>query len=187
MKASIRKEIIKKRDGISHDTKTAKDLSIKHQLLSLREFLDAEIVFFYASFRSEVETHTMIKESLEMGKRVVLPKVRKEGHGVMLYEIKDINELSLGHMGIPEPSFNDAYSLSIDEVDIIVVPGVAFDYSGNRLGYGGGYYDMLLAQKNKKTPIIALAYEEQLVDEIPSEPHDIKIDIIITDKRVIKP
>ena len=113
MKARIRKDIIKKRDGISRDTKTAKDLSIKQRLLSLREFEDAEIVFFYASFRSEVETHSMIKESLEMGKRVVLPKVRKEGRGVMLHEIKDINELSLGHMGIPEPSFAEAYSLSI--------------------------------------------------------------------------
>jgi len=187
MKASIRKEILKKRDGISRNAKTAKDESIKQRLFSLREFLNAEIVFFYASFRSEVETHHMIKKSLEMGKRVMLPKVQREGHNIKLYEIKDINELSPGHMGIPEPFFPGAYSLSIDEVDLIVVPGAAFDYAGNRLGYGGGYYDMLLAQRKKKVPIVALAYEEQLVDEIPSEPHDIKIDIIITDKRTIKP
>jgi 5-formyltetrahydrofolate cyclo-ligase len=89
-------------------------------------------------------------------------------------------------MGIPEPSSPKGYSLSLDEVDLIVIPGVAFDYSGNRLGYGGGFYDMLLAERQKKIPIIALAYEEQLVDKIPSEPHDIKIDMILTDKRLIE-
>jgi len=186
MKKGIRKEILKKRDEMSHDIRTTKDVFIKNRLFSLREFMDAKIVFFYASFRSEVETLSMIKESLEMGKRVVLPKVQREGHRVMLYEITDISELSLGHMGIPEPSFSNARSLSLDVVNLIVIPGVAFDYSGNRLGYGGGYYDMLLAQKKRKIPIVALAYEEQLVDQIPSEPHDVKIDIILTDKRVIK-
>jgi 5-formyltetrahydrofolate cyclo-ligase len=187
MKERIRKETIKKRDAISPDTKTAKDLSIKQRLFSLHEFVQAEIVFFYASFRSEVDTHTMIKESLEMGKRVMLPRVHIKGHKVKLYEIKDINELSPGHMGIPEPSFSEAYSLLIDEANIIIIPGVAFDYSGNRLGYGGGYYDMILTQRKKESPIIALAYEEQLVDEVPSEPHDIKFDLVVTDKRIIKP
>jgi len=187
MKNSIRKEILKKRDDIPQNIKNDKNEIIKKKLFSLHEFINAEVIFFYASFRSEVETHTMIKESLGMGKRVVLPKVLIDGHRVKLYEIQDINELSPGHMGIPEPSFSNAYSLSIDEVNIIIIPGVAFDYSGNRLGYGGGYYDMLLAQRKMKAPIIALAYEEQLVDEIPSETHDIKIDMIVTDKRVITP
>ncbi len=187
MKNSIRKEILKKRDAIPQEIKTDKNAIIKKKLFSLQEFMNAEVVFFYASFRSEVETHSMIRESLEMGKRVMLPKVQIDGHLVKLYEIQDIHELSPGHMGIPEPSFNNTYPLSIDEVNMIIIPGVAFDYSGNRLGYGGGYYDMLLAQRKKKAPIIALAYEEQLVDEIPSEPHDIKIDMIITDKRIIKP
>ncbi len=187
MKSIIRKKILKKRDKISRDKKTIKDLSIKQRLFSLREFMDAKIVFFYASFRSEVETLSMIIESLKMGKRVVLPKVQRKGHRIMLYEIIDISELSLGDLGIPEPPFFKARSLSLDEVDIIVIPGVAFDYSGNRLGYGGGYYDMLLAQRQKKIPIVALAYEEQLVDKIPSETHDIRIDMIITDKRLIRP
>jgi 5-formyltetrahydrofolate cyclo-ligase len=187
MKNSIRKEILKKRDDIPQKIKTDKNAIIKKRLFSLHEFMNAEIVCFYASFRSEVETLTMIKESLAMGKRVVLPKVQIKGRRVALCEIKDINELSTGHMGIPEPTLLNEHALLIDEVDLIVIPGVAFDYSGNRLGYGGGYYDMLLAQRKKKAPIIALAYEEQLVDEIPSEPHDIKVDMIITDKRLIKP
>lgn len=187
MKNDIRKEVLKKRDKISRDVKTIKDLSIKKRLFSLQEFMDAKIVFFYASFKSEVETLTMIKETLDMDKRVILPKVQREESGVRLYEIKDINELLPGYMGIPEPLSQNGYFLSLDEVDLIIIPGVAFDYSGNRLGYGGGYYDMLLAERQKKIPIIALAYEEQLVDKIPSEPHDIRIDMVITDKRLIKP
>lgn len=185
MKNKIRKEIVKKRDDIPQAIRTDKNVIIRQQLFSMNEFINAEVVFFYASFRTEVETLTMIRESLAMGKRVVLPKVKSKGHRIALCEIKDISELSPGHMGIPEPTFINEHALSIDDVSLIVIPGVAFDGSCNRLGYGGGYYDMLLAQRKKKTPIIALAYEEQLVNEIPLEPHDIKVDIIITDKRVV--
>ena len=187
MKDTIRKKILKQRDDIPQEIKTDKNSNIKMKLFSLHEFMNAGVVCFYASFRSEVETLTMIKESLAMDKRVVLPKVQIKGRGVALCEIKDINELSAGHMGIPEPTLLYESALSIDEVDLIVIPGVAFDYACNRLGYGGGYYDMLLAQRKKKTPIIALAYEEQIVDKIPSEAHDIKVDMIITDKKIIKP
>jgi len=187
MKNKIRNEILKRRDNIPQEIKTDKSAIIKKKLFSLHEFMNAEIVCFYASFRSEVETLTMIKESLAMGKRVVLPKVQIKEHRVALCEIEDINELTIGHKGIPEPMSLNEHALLIDEVDIFVIPGVSFDYACNRLGYGGGYYDMLLAQRKKKAPIIALAFEEQLVDEIPSEPHDIKVEMIITDKRLIKP
>jgi 5-formyltetrahydrofolate cyclo-ligase len=187
MKDTIRKEILKKRDDIPQEIKTDKNANIKKKLFSLHEFMNAGLVCFYASFRSEVETLTMIKESLAMGKRVVLPKVQLKGRRVALCEIKNISELSAGHMGIPEPTLLNDHALLIDELDLIVIPGVAFDYACNRLGYGGGYYDMLLAQRKKKAPIIALAYEEQIVDKILSESHDIKVDMIITDKRIIEP
>ena len=187
MKDNIRKKILKQRDNIPQEIKTDKNANIKNKLFSLHEFINAGAVCFYASFRSEVETLTMIKESLALGKRVVLPKVQMRRRGIALCEIKDINELSVGHMGIPEPTLLNEHAISIDEVDLIVIPGVAFDYACNRLGYGGGYYDMLLAQRKKEAPIIALAYEEQIVDQIPAEAHDIKVDMIITDKKIIKP
>jgi len=186
VKRIIRKEILKKRDEISPDVKTKKDLLIKQRLLSLPEFIAAKTVFFYASFRSEVETLSMIKESLEMGKDVVLPKVDRERHRLRLYKIKDISELSPCYMKIPEPSLGDERLVNLDNIELVIAPGAAFDYSGNRLGYGGGYYDILLSESKRRIPIIALAYEEQLVDTIPSETHDIKVDMIVTDKRVIK-
>ena len=113
------------------------------------------------------------------------PKVDKNKHKLILYEIKDVVELSPGYMGIPEPSSGDDRLVNLGEVDLVIIPGAAFDYSGNRLGYGAGYYDILLSEGKRKIPIIALAYEEQLVDSIPSETHDVKVDIIVTDKRVI--
>lgn len=186
MKKSIRKEILKKREEISLDLKSIKDALIKERLFSLHEFINSKTVLFYASFRSEVETFSIIKESLKLGKRVVLPKVDKEIHILRLYEIKDISELSPGYMGIPEPLLLDDRLVNLDDIDIVVIPGAAFDYSGNRLGYGGGYYDILLSETKKKIPIIALAYEEQLIDSIPYELHDVKVDIIVTDKHVIR-
>jgi len=186
MKKIIRREILKKRDGMSADIKAEKDSRIKGRFFFLPEFIAAEKIFFYASFRSEVETLSMIEESLKMGKRIVLPKVNKKTHRLILYEIKDVSELSPGYMGIPEPSLSDDRLVNLDDIDLVVIPGAAFDYSCNRLGYGAGYYDIVLSERKKKMPVVALAYEEQIVGSIPSEMHDVKVDMIVTDKRVIK-
>jgi 5-formyltetrahydrofolate cyclo-ligase len=186
MKKIIRREILKKRDGMSADIKAEKDSRIKDRFFFLPEFIAAGKIFFYASFRSEVETLSMMRESLKMGKRIVLPKVDKERHRLRLYEIKDINELSEGYMGIPEPLPDDERLVPLDDIDLVVIPGAAFDYSCNRLGYGAGYYDIVLSERKKKMPVVALAYEEQIVGSIPAEMHDVKVDMIVTDKRVIK-
>ena len=186
MKRAIRKEVLKKRDKIAPHIRSVKDALIKERLFSLPEFIAAKTVFFYASLRSEVDTLSMIKESLKMGKKIVLPKVDKERHRLKLHEIKDISELSPGYMGIPEPSLFDERLINLDDVELVIIPGAAFDNSGNRLGYGAGYYDILLSEGERKIPVIALAYEEQLVDSIPAEKHDVKVDMIVSDKRVIK-
>ncbi len=185
-KKSLRRKILKKRDSISLPERKKKDVLIKHALFSIPEFKNANTILFYASFRTEVETISMIDESMKMGKQVSVPKADKERHKLRLYEIKDIGELSPGYMGIPEPSLSAERLMNLDDIDVVIVPGAGFDYSGNRLGYGAGYYDILLSENKKKIPVIALAYEEQLVDSIPSEMHDVKVDMIITDKRVIK-
>lgn len=187
MKKTIRKKILLNRDRISHALKAEKDSLIRQALCSLPEFINASTILFYASFRSEVDTQNIIKHELKAGKKLALPKVNKEGHRLMLYEVKDFRELQPGFMGIPEPFVPDERFISVDEIDLVIIPGAAFDHSGNRLGYGAGYYDFLLSgRKKKKMIIIALAYEEQIVDSIPQEEHDVKVDIIVTDKRVIR-
>jgi 5-formyltetrahydrofolate cyclo-ligase len=186
MKNAIRKEVLGKRDRIPPELKGTKDSSIKRRLFTLPEFLSARSVLFYASFRSEVETSGLIRESLSMGKKVILPKVDKENHRLQLYEIKSISELTKGYMGIQEPPPSKERMMIIEDIDLVIVPGSGYDYAGNRLGYGGGYYDILLSGKKKNMPIIALAYEEQLVDAIPAEQQDVRVDMIVTDQRVIR-
>ncbi len=186
MKKAIRREVLRKRDEIPPDLKAQKDSLIKKRLYSTPEFTNAQTIFFYASFRSEVNTLSMMQESLGMGKRVLLPKVAADRHVLVLYEIKDVTELTSGYMGIPEPPAQGERLAELEEIDIIIVPGAGFDLSGNRLGYGAGYYDILLSNKKKDVAVIALAYEEQIVDSIPSEEHDVKVDMLVTDKRVLR-
>jgi 5-formyltetrahydrofolate cyclo-ligase len=185
MKKDIRNKILKIRDQIPLAIRTQKDLRIKAALFSLPEFISAETILLYAAFRSEVETLSLIRETLSMGKKVLLPKVDAKESRLDLYGITSSSELSPGYMGIPEPSLSGKRRSVIDDADLAILPGAAFDLSGNRLGYGAGYYDILLSGRNKRIPLVALAYEEQLVDAIPSEKHDVKVTIIVTDKRVI--
>jgi 5-formyltetrahydrofolate cyclo-ligase len=186
MKKKLRKEALSKRDSIIPSERKKKDILIKQKLFFLSEFKTAKAILFYASFRTEVDTTGMIEECLRMGKTVFVPKVDKIGHRLRLYEIKDLRELSPGYMGIPEPSLSDQRVRAMKDVDLVIVPGACFDRFGNRLGYGAGYYDILLSGVKKKIPFIALAYEEQLIDVLPSEIHDIKVDSIVTDHQVIR-
>ncbi len=185
IKKAIRKTALQKRDSLSKSARHEKDLTIMQRLMSLPEFKGAKTILFYASFRSEVDTMDIIKVSLEMDKRIVLPKVDKDNHILRLYEIKNIYELASGYMRILEPSVNEDRVRELNDIELIIIPGAAFDIYGDRLGYGAGFYDILLPEIKGKIPLIALAYEEQIVEEIPAEPHDIKVDKIVTDKRLI--
>jgi len=184
-KKEIRREILQRRDSISKNIRAEKDIAIMQRIIMLPEFLNAKTILFYASFRSEVDTIDLIKLSLHLDKRAVLPKVCKEENILRLYEIESLDELARGYMWILEPSVDETRLRSISDIDLIIIPGAAFDSHGNRLGYGAAYYDKLLANMKKKIPIVALAYGEQIVEKIPSEPHDIKVDKIVTDTMVI--
>lgn len=184
-KASLRKDILSKRDSIPPVVKKLKDQAITERLFNLNEFRTAKTIFFFASFRSEVDTFGMIRRALENGKRVVLPRV--EGQNLGLYEIKSLDELAPGYMGIPEPSaLTDERKITINDIDVIIIPGAAFDETGNRVGYGGGFYDRLLSELQKPVSVIAPTYEEQVVNVVPAESHDMKVNIIITDLRYIR-
>lgn len=184
-KSDIRKELLRRRDQIPPEVRKTKNRMIRERLLSLDEFRNAGIIFFFASFSTEVDTAEMIKTSLSDRKRVVLPKVDKDKHELLLYEIQDLGDLTPGYMGIPEPS-SQKKQMSINDVDLVIIPGAGFDTSGNRIGYGGGYYDRLLSGLQKDIPVIAPAYEEQVIDLVPAAEHDKKVSIIVTDRREIR-
>ncbi|MBL7032490.1 MAG: 5-formyltetrahydrofolate cyclo-ligase [Nitrospira sp.] len=186
MKNELRSQVLKKRDSITPEQKAVKDDSIKTRLFNLEEFIDAKSVLMYVSFRTEVDTFGQLKGILCLGKKLIVPFVNSNQKTLILYEIKDTSELKPGYMGIPEPEVSEDRKVELNDIDLIVVPGTGFDIKGDRIGYGGGYYDRLLSSASKKITTIALAFEEQIVENIPAEPHDMKMNIIVTDERVIR-
>ncbi len=186
LKDSLRKELIRKRDTIPPEVRRAKNRMIQERLFALDPFGTAKVLFSFVSFRSEVDTFGIIRKAFMDGKKVVVPKVGRESRMLFLYEIKNMDELSAGYMGIPEPAaVGEERSFTIQDIDIVLIPGLGFDLQGNRIGYGAGYYDRLLSGMKKAIPVIAPAYEEQIVDSIPAEQHDRKVDIIVTDSRTV--
>ena len=185
MKKSLRDVLLKKRDSIKPEEKKAKEAAIKKRLLALVDFKKAKSILFYASFRSEVNTISCIQYALKQKKKIALPLVDEKKRKLRLYKIKDVSELVAGYMGIPEPGITRGREVDIKDIDAVLVPGAGFDAKGNRLGYGFGYYDKLLSKSKRHITAIALAFEEQIVQKVPNEKHDIKIDKIITDERVI--
>ncbi len=181
MKREIRKQVLSARDGMSPAERAKKSREIEKRLFSLSEFESSRVVMFFASFRSEVETGHMIRRALASGKRVVLPKVT--GGDLALFEIRDFDQdVSPGAWDIPEP--HESAPAQLRDIDLIVMPGAAFDERGNRVGYGAGFYDKLLPDFRKTT--VALAFEVQIASRVPASPHDIPVQKIVTEKRIIE-
>jgi 5-formyltetrahydrofolate cyclo-ligase len=180
VKEKIRKQILDARFKLAPEQRRAKSAEIETKLFGLPEYRAASVVLFYASFQSEVETHHMIRRALAEGKRVALPKVK--GKELELFEIKSFDKDVLpGAWGIPEPE--GGMPAELQDIGLIVVPGAAFDEQGNRIGYGAGFYDKLLPFYRGRT--VALAFELQVIPDVPADPHDIPIQKIVTEKRVI--
>ncbi len=180
LKKILRKQVLELRSNLSSGERKRKSREIEQRLFSLPDFKKAQTILFFASFRSEVETGDMIRRALAMGKQIVLPKVK--GKELALFRIADFDkDVAPGTWDIPEPMTRTPSDLR--DIDLIIVPGAAFDEEGNRLGYGAGFYDKLLSDYRKST--VALAFEEQIVSKVPADQHDIPIQIIVTEKRVI--
>ena len=192
LKKRLREKLLKRRDAIPPDLKSAKESAIEDRLFSLDVFKMARSILMYVSFRSEVDTRNYLNDIIQLGKKLVLPLVDTRHKVLKLYEINSPDELKPGYMGILEPGVLRYRRCSLKDIDLVIIPGTGFDPKGNRLGYGGGYYDRLLSMEARELAeidhitTVALAFEEQIGEEIPSEPHDIKVDMIITDERIIK-
>jgi len=190
LKKKIRARLLRKRDSIPPALKVQKEATIKNRLFGLEEFKRATSLLAYVSFRSEVDTTRFLQDVINSGKKLVLPAVDSRLRVLKLYQVKETSELEYGYMGILEPGVREHREVTLADIDLVIIPGAGFDLKGNRLGYGGGYYDKLLStdpSSQSRIPfLVALAFEEQIVEEIPSEPHDIKMDIIITDNRVVR-
>jgi 5-formyltetrahydrofolate cyclo-ligase len=144
-------------------------------------------IMCYVSFGSEVFTHNTVMEWLKSGKTVCVPYVINLDSNKIMHAIKinDFSELSIGHYGILEPQFDESRIIKPQDIDVIIIPGLAFDFQKNRLGYGGGYYDRYIKDVRKDCNKIAVCFDFQVVDGIPAEIHDERVDMLVTDKRII--
>jgi 5-formyltetrahydrofolate cyclo-ligase len=160
--------------------------AIFQRLVALPEYAFARTLMLYLDVRSEVRTRSFVPTAWQEGKRVVVPYC-KDGK-IELFRLDHLDELAPGIMAVPEPKpeLRGCADRSIDpsELDVIVVPGLAFDRRGGRLGYGKGYYDKLLHQIRNDARKVAVCFECQLVPEVPLLPHDIRMDMIVTENSV---
>lgn len=183
-KRIIREEAEAKRQA--QPNKLALSRSICERLASLPEYAAASTVMFYVDVRNEVRTQHYLPLALQQGKRVVVPYC--VAGALALFLLGSMDELAAGMYSILEPRPElrtmPEKRVAVAELDLIVVPGVAFDRRGARLGHGVGYYDKLLAQARRDTRLIALAFECQLFPAIPTEPHDIFMDTVVTEAAI---
>jgi 5-formyltetrahydrofolate cyclo-ligase len=186
MKQAIRRELLRRRNSFSPEEILAGSRIIADRLTTLKDYQEAEIVMFYASCGSEVSTDEMIEKALKNNRRVAVPLVRPEDRTMRAVLIHDPDrDLFPGFKGIREPDPGSGRELSADGLGLIIVPGVAFDSAGNRVGMGKGYYDRFLKHLSRGALKIALAFENQIVATIPGDDNDIKMDMVITEERVI--
>lgn len=181
-KAEIRKEALAKRDGLAEDQRAAKSMEICETLMDHEGFLDARGIHLYLPVRSEVDIRPLFTVAWEMGKEVGLMRVQEDG-GSEQYRITPETEYRTGSLGILEPIEAERFDMNI--CDLVIVPLVAVDEQGNRVGYGKGYYDQFLTQFPR--PTVGVAFDVQVYPELPSDELDITLDCIVTESRVIEP
>jgi len=176
MKHKIRSHIKEKLNSHSELEKRRKSGIIKEKLFNEEAFRKAEVVMFYVSLKDEVSTLSMIDEAIGIGKRVCVPVIFKEEKRLMAGEIKDrAADLERQHFGIYQPKEGHVKEVPLDDIDLIVVPGIAFDRNNVRLGRGHGYYDRFLCALPNKARTIGLAFDFQVVEDLPQDSHDIPV------------
>ncbi len=184
-KAKIRRRILTLLKKQEESERITKSRSIEKKLFSLPEFIQAKCAMFYVSFDGEVETITMIKHAQQMGKEVAVPVIHTSkdvGEEKLIASLlKNVdNQLSPGPYGSLQPNEADVLEVALEEINLVVVPGVAFDKEGNRLGRGKGYYDRFLKDLAVEgIPSVGIAFDFQVVDSIPTLSHDLPVTKLI--------
>ena len=183
----LRQKILLARDRLSGNDRHGKSSSVMRNFLSLPGMQQWSTLFIYVNFRSEVETLELIKRCINQGIRVAVPLVDAATMSMTPWLIKDPgHDLVPGYYNIPEPDPGKCFHLDPGEIDAAIIPGSVFDVQGGRLGYGGGYYDRFLVNDAPQARRVGFAFELQVVEKVPVEPHDQPLDILITEKRIVE-
>ena len=182
MKKELRKKYLALRAAIPEADHKRKSEKIHDYLQLIDAYKNANTVMIFLDFRGEVSTRPIINTMLEAGKIVALPVVNFNTKELVLIRIESLDHLVLSKYNIYEPLVEEHTIMAPTEFDLILAPGAAFDLRGYRIGYGGGFYDKLLAQLNTNTTVVGLAFSEQMIDEVPKDSYDQPIHAIITDE-----
>ena len=181
MKNQLKETSLEKRNSLSKEEIMEKSEKIEDALLNLDQYSKSKTIMFFVSFNSEVYTHDMIRKALKT-KTAIIPKVlHKEIEPSLIIDFDNL--IPSGKFGILEPI--EIMKIAYKNIDLVLVPGIAFDREGHRIGYGFGYYDKFLT-KVPKAVKIGLCFDFQVVDKIPREEHDVPVDFIVTEERVIE-
>ena len=190
-KPEIRKQMKIKRDSLNGEEREAKGRAVQLAFVGTDEYKNAQRLCCYVSVGSEVSTRLLIEDSLKQGKSVTIPLLDPKTKDVRIYELKDASFIRDPAFSIMMDPGDDSRVEFLDHAtkqgssDIIVAPGIAFGKSGYRIGSGNGYYDRDILPAQKGALFVGFCYDEQLVPELPREPHDVPVHIIVTPTRKI--
>ena len=173
-KKELRKAIRLKKQAMTGEDIRRRSASLTWQMQHTAQYRDAKVLYAYLPYNQEVRTEELILQALEEGKKVAVPKVY--GEEMRFIYISDLEDIEPGAFGIPEPVADEP--VADDPTALVLMPGIAFTEEGGRIGYGGGFYDRFLA-KEPNHPTVALCYDFQMVEELPTEEFDIPVDLVI--------
>jgi 5-formyltetrahydrofolate cyclo-ligase len=181
-KASLRKDILAQLKSQKEVERLQNSRVIKDKLFSSDEYRHARTILFYASFAGEVDTSEMMRQAQRQSKTIVLPVISESQKKITPSQVLDLNcELEIGPYGVLHPKKSCFRPVDLDDIDLVIVPGVAFDKKGNRLGRGKGYYDRLLKNIPPHIPTVGLAFAFQILDTLPQlAEHDCPVKKVIT-------
>ncbi len=180
-KSSLRKHYLELLNKQASEDRKSKSRIIAAKLFKLSAIQKAKTILFYASLPGEVDTFAMINKAIELKKRVCLPIVVQNQRTMIPTVTKELANLENGVYGIAQPRYDASLSVDPKDIEVVIVPGLAFDKSRNRLGRGAGYYDRFLSTLPSDTATIGLAFDFQLTDRLPIEEHDVPLTAVIAD------
>jgi 5-formyltetrahydrofolate cyclo-ligase len=185
-KQVVRDRVLQARDRLDERKRATFDKAILARLIDLPEVRSARTRLTDVTFRSEVDTRGLIDWALAAGKTVAVPRIRGPRKMEAFCLQEPAQDLVCGTWDIPEPC-DGLDACAPQTIDLIVIPGAVFAVDGSRIGYGGGFYDTYMHTLRPEVARVALAFELQIVDELPREAHDLPVDAIVTERRVIRP
>lgn len=186
-KKLIRQAVLEKRNRLTPLEVAQKSQAVCHIIATTRAFASARFIMSYLDARNEVKTEGIIRQAWAEGKHVAVPVCVPQTHTLLVSEIMSFEELRDGFYGIKEPMEEYMRPVSPGQLDLIIVPAVAYDKKGYRIGYGGGYYDRFLSSLDKDIATIGIAFDVQIIDKVPVQPFDISVDMVITESGIIVP